>query len=79
MRVPELDWPADLFADAIPKSERRILVSAGPKNQSDADQPLWLAMQESWLNNHVGLFATIQAWPRQLVSALLQPLRGVQR
>ena len=75
MRVPELDWPADLFADAMPKSERRILVSIGPEYQSDADGSLWPAMRESGRASDVGLFATIQAWPPQLGTALIQPLR----
>jgi len=79
MPVPELDWPADLFGDAMPKSASRVLVSTSPETQSDADGPLWPAMQDSRLTSHVGLFATIQTWPRQLGTALIEPLRPGQR
>jgi hypothetical protein len=51
MRVPELDWPADLFADTMPVSESRILVSASPESRSGADLPLWPAMQEVWMGS----------------------------
>ncbi|MEO8714455.1 MAG: hypothetical protein ABI369_05535 [Acetobacteraceae bacterium] len=41
MPVPELDWPADLFADTVS-------LLRGEEEKAADPEPLWLAMQRIW-------------------------------
>jgi hypothetical protein len=55
MRVPQLDWPVDLFADEVRMPEAPVTISVDPEIlfdaevPFDADLPLWPAMQELWM------------------------------
>jgi hypothetical protein len=40
MRVQDLDWPADLFLDAMPASESSIMLSVKSEIRSDTEVPL---------------------------------------
>ncbi len=42
MRVPDLDWPTDLFADAVIKDERCA------NDATHVDASLWPVMREVW-------------------------------
>ncbi len=49
MRVPDLDWPPDLFEDVTPPAPQQAARSGGPKTVSDPKVPLWPAMQWLWM------------------------------
>ena len=49
MRVPDLDWPADLFEDASPISESAVASSAGQDIRPVREMPLWSASWRLWM------------------------------
>ena len=64
MRVPDLDWPADLFSDDIITIQPDAIVM---KAVSPAVRPtLWAAMTDTWFGN--GAFAQSQ-WPPQAIGS----------
>jgi hypothetical protein len=46
MRVPDLDWPADLFDDVAPGLSPQIWPV--PLRAVNADRPFWPAMLQMW-------------------------------
>jgi hypothetical protein len=53
MGVPDLDWPAELFADAIPRSESSPMISTRPEDPPDTDVPLWSIMHRLCMRRSV--------------------------
>ena len=53
MGVPDLDWPAELFADAIPRSESSPMISTRPEDPPDTDAPFWSIMHRLWMRRSV--------------------------
>lgn len=52
MRVPELDWPNDLFQDVLPVPDLPMTIAA--QIQTAAQKPLWTVMRGVWMARHKG-------------------------
>ena len=56
MRVPDLDWPADLFADGVGGAEQATASSPADLYADapvpPASRPLWLAMRRAWMSRN---------------------------
>lgn len=52
MRVPELNWPSNLFTDIIIVPENMIVVSA-PAFAAKPD--LWREMRAAWIGGNAGM------------------------
>ncbi len=64
MRVPDLDWPADLFTDVAPVVARSMLHPAGDRPADAGPTPLWPAMQGLWMRGIVRAGrAAAESWP----------------
>ena len=68
MALPDLNWPADLFTDAIIPIPETVAVFAGP----GAMRPtLWQAMMEAWVAKQTpseSRWHTARREPAQFVS-----------
>jgi len=47
MRVPELDWPLDLFQDLVPLPDLPMTIAA--QIQTAGQKPLWTVMRGVWM------------------------------
>ena len=50
MRVPNLDWPADLFTDVTTSPPKKIMV---PSTNATTKPALWKDMVDEWIGNGV--------------------------
>jgi hypothetical protein len=49
MRVPELDWPLDLFQDLVPIPDLPMTIAA--QIQTAGQKPLWTVMRGVWMGD----------------------------
>lgn len=59
MRVPELEWPIDLFQDLAPVPDLPMTISA--QIPTAADKPLWAVMRGMWMPGPNGDHVTAES------------------
>jgi hypothetical protein len=57
MRVPDLDWPADLYRDEAPAPRRAPKAVPQPPATSGPQLPLWFRLSMSWMRSPLPTFA----------------------